>query len=156
MLAVSGIDSTIKIFSPDARARRDAAAGIGVKRPDTSSFSSLGLGWHPRNMASRPTAATNGNNRQEQQQQTAADSVTSEPAFLRDIDLGDFAVAPDGLESRRRMHEVYNITSMNDMTRRRGSAVPRVALTANMLAVLTRRIEDGEAISVEGNDCVVM
>jgi nuclear receptor interaction protein len=41
MLAVSGIDHTIKIFSPDARAREVARRGQGVSAHDPSSFSSL-------------------------------------------------------------------------------------------------------------------
>ncbi|KAF2095638.1 wd and tetratricopeptide repeat protein [Rhizodiscina lignyota] len=41
MIAVSGIDHTIKIFSPDARARRDARLGIGVRKVDESDFSSI-------------------------------------------------------------------------------------------------------------------
>jgi hypothetical protein len=42
MIAVSGIDSTVKIFSPDARARADAAAARhGIRAVDPATFSSV-------------------------------------------------------------------------------------------------------------------
>ena len=41
MLAVSGIDSTIKIFSPDARLQHDARAGVNIANPSGTSSSSL-------------------------------------------------------------------------------------------------------------------
>jgi WD40 repeat protein len=43
MLAVSGIDHTVKIFSPDGRQRFDAKRGIGIEESDHSTFSSIGL-----------------------------------------------------------------------------------------------------------------
>jgi nuclear receptor interaction protein len=46
-LAVSGIDNTIKIFSPDRRAQEDARHGINILNPD-----------HPANMFG--TRARNG------------------------------------------------------------------------------------------------
>lgn len=42
VLAVSGIDHTIKIFSPDARAQDDARAGINIANQGSSGISSLG------------------------------------------------------------------------------------------------------------------
>lgn len=41
MLAVSGIDSTIKIFSPDARLQHDARTGVNIANPRGTSSSSL-------------------------------------------------------------------------------------------------------------------
>jgi DDB1- and CUL4-associated factor 6 len=35
-LAVSGIDNTIKIFSPDRRAQDDAQRGVNILNPDSS------------------------------------------------------------------------------------------------------------------------
>lgn len=43
IIAVSGIDSTVKIFGGDARARKDAALGIGIEEIDREGFSSIGL-----------------------------------------------------------------------------------------------------------------
>jgi nuclear receptor interaction protein len=48
MLAVSGIDSTVKIFSPDRRQRFDAKRGIGIEESDHSTFSTLHLGGRRR------------------------------------------------------------------------------------------------------------
>jgi nuclear receptor interaction protein len=48
MLAVSGIDSTVKIFSPDGRQRYDAKRGIGIEESDHSTFSTLHLGGRRR------------------------------------------------------------------------------------------------------------
>ncbi|KAF2435378.1 WD40 repeat-like protein [Tothia fuscella] len=42
ILAVSGIDHTVKVFSPDARDRRNARRGVGIERSDHSTFSSIG------------------------------------------------------------------------------------------------------------------
>ncbi len=44
VLAVSGIDHTIKIFSPDARAQDDACAGINIADHGSSGVSSLTSG----------------------------------------------------------------------------------------------------------------
>ena len=44
MLAVSGIDHTVKIFSPDAYARSRAKKGIGIDSTDSTGFSSLSSG----------------------------------------------------------------------------------------------------------------
>ena len=43
IVAVSGIDSTVKIFGVDGRARRDACLGVGVEEVDREGFSSIGL-----------------------------------------------------------------------------------------------------------------
>lgn len=47
ILAVSGIDHTVKIFSPDGRAQQDAAAGVNLSRSlnDSSGYTST---LHPR------------------------------------------------------------------------------------------------------------
>jgi nuclear receptor interaction protein len=98
-MAVSGIDHTIKIFSPDANAQRNARKGVGVQSSDPADFSSLSFSRRRRNRSDeddddeRPTEA-------------ASDS--------------DDEVAPNGLRSRKRMHEAYQITSKNDMDRKGG------------------------------------
>ncbi|KAB8349835.1 hypothetical protein FH972_023848 [Carpinus fangiana] len=49
LLAVSGIDRTVKLFAADARARRDAWNGRGVDNDDEEhSFSALGFARHRR------------------------------------------------------------------------------------------------------------
>ena len=114
MLAVSGIDHTIKIFSPDARAREAARLGRGIEAHDASGFSSLA--WPPRYGGRRRAA------------RHSSSSATSEPAVGRtghendeDEDDNDDYVAPSGLASRRRLHQSYQITQQNDVERMGGN-----------------------------------
>jgi nuclear receptor interaction protein len=106
MLAASGIDHTIKIFSPDARAREAARLGSGVGAVDSSTFSSIS--WMRRRRQNRQAG------------------VTSEPAVDAAVEARDAAdddeyVAPGGLTSRKRMHLEYQITSQNDVERQGGN-----------------------------------
>lgn len=114
LLAISGIDHTIKIFSPDARAREAARLGRGVAAADASDFSSIS--WSSGVRGRRPR-------RQSRQMET-----TSEPAMPSDADgrvreeeLDDEYVAFGGLASRKRMHQEYQITSQNDVARQGGN-----------------------------------
>lgn len=114
MLAVSGIDHTIKIFSPDARAREAARLGRGIEAHDASGFSSLA--WPPRYGGRRRAA------------RHSSSSATSEPAVGRtdhdnedDENDNDEYVAPSGLASRRRLHQSYQITQQNDVERMGGN-----------------------------------
>lgn len=100
MIAVSGIDSTIKIFSPDARNRRDAALANGVEEADHSTFSSI-LGH------SRDRDGNNGD----------------DPADNREAVEGEYEGherSLKGLRGRQRLHEVYEIQSRNEMRNQRG------------------------------------
>ena len=107
MLAVSGIDHTIKIFSPDARAREAARLGRGIEAHDASEFSSLA--WPPRFGRRRVSR------RSESQ-------TTSEPAVAAAPDeFDDEYVTPTGLASRKRMHESYQIMQQNDVERQGGN-----------------------------------
>ncbi|GAB7326331.1 hypothetical protein MBLNU13_g10299t1 [Cladosporium sp. NU13] len=114
MLAVSGIDHTIKIFSPDARAREAARLGRGIEAHDASGFSSLA--WPPRYGGRRRAT------------RHSSSSATSEPAVGRtsnetddDENDNDEYVAPSGLTSRRRLHQSYQITQQNDVERMGGN-----------------------------------
>ena len=88
LLAVSGIDHTIKIFSPDARAQDDAHAGVnlGVSATGFSGYSSL---------SSHRTRRRDNSNAEDQS-------------------------VGDGLSSRKRMHQSYQIVSQNDLEREGG------------------------------------
>ena len=114
MLAVSGIDHTIKIFSPDARAREAARLGRGIEARDASQFSSLA--WPPRMGRRRPSRRSGSQNES---------SVTSEPAMPpraeEDDDEDDEYVAPNGLASRKRLHQSYQIMQQNDVERQGGN-----------------------------------
>ncbi|KAJ9665507.1 hypothetical protein H2201_004389 [Coniosporium apollinis] len=166
LLAVSGIDHTIKIFSPDARARHDAIRGIGVTAADASTFSSLGFGRSRMRRRAAPTSAATGS--------TDAEAGPARPENHREdraVDEGgssddERAQAPNGLPSRRRMHMEYQITSQNDVDRRGGNR--DAFITRSMLAQLAARIQarqmagegggEGEegVLVIEGEDCVVM
>ncbi|KAM0691777.1 hypothetical protein Q7P36_007977 [Cladosporium allicinum] len=116
MLAVSGIDHTIKIFSPDARAREAARLGRGVEAHDASEFSSIA--WPPR-YGGRRRASRRSTSHSE------SGGATSEPAMDRrdedDENDNDDYVAPSGLASRRKLHESYQITQQNDVERQGGN-----------------------------------
>ena len=108
MLAVSGIDHTIKIFSPDGRAREDARNGVGVTPSDSSGFSSLGIGRTRHGVRRPPRTSDVGT--------TAEENATKSPE-----DDEEGALGPNGLSSRQRMHLEYRITSQNDVERRGGN-----------------------------------
>lgn len=117
MMAVSGIDHTIKIFSPDSRAREAARLGRGIEAHDASDFSSLA--WPPRMGRRRNTRRSSSH--------TEANGATSEPAFAQrnqdddENDDDEEYVAPAGLASRKRMHDSYQITQQNDVERQGGN-----------------------------------
>ncbi|KAF1841591.1 WD40 repeat-like protein [Cucurbitaria berberidis CBS 394.84] len=99
-MAVSGIDHTIKIFSPDTRLQRNARKGIGTQSSDPHSFSSLNWARNRRNRDQAPG------------------SEPDPPAEA--LSDSDEEVAVNGLSSRKRMHQAYQITSKNDMDRKGG------------------------------------
>ena len=130
MLAVSGIDHTIKIFSPDARAREAARLGRGIEAHDASGFSSLA--WPPRYGGRRRAA------------RHSSSSATSEPAVGRrtsnenddDEDDNDDYVAPSGLTSRRRLHQRHQITQQNDVDRMGGNQDAFITVSSQIFLTL--------------------
>ncbi|KAK6001398.1 hypothetical protein QM012_002729 [Aureobasidium pullulans] len=155
MLAVSGIDHTIKIFSPDSRAREAARLGRGIEAVDSSTFSSIS--WMRRRRQNRQAGVTS---------EPAVDAGAEERNAADDENY----VAPGGLASRRRMHLEYQITSQNDVERQGGNQ--ETFITRSMLASLAQHLrrqraegggegEDGEGGPfpggrvVIGDDCVV-
>jgi nuclear receptor interaction protein len=117
MLAVSGIDHTIKIFSPDARAREAARLGRGVEAHDASQFSSIA--WPPRRGGRRRTSRRSTSH-------SESGGATSEPAMDRhdeenENDQYNYVLAPNGLASRRRLHERDQIMQQNDVERQGGN-----------------------------------
>jgi len=153
MLAASGIDHTIKIFSPDARAREAARLGSGVGAVDSSTFSSIS--WMRRRRQNRQAGATS---------EPAVNAGTEAQNAVDD----DEYVALGGLTSRKRMHLEYQITSQNDVERQGGNQ--ETFITRSMLASLAQHLrrqraeggaegEDGEGGAggrvVVGEDCVV-
>lgn len=130
MMAVSGIDHSIKIFSSDANDQWKARKGIGVHPADSGRFSSLAFGTRRR--TPRPSAATDA-----PRDPTASDDDDDE-------------VAEDGLKSRKALHNLYKITSKNDMDRKGGRE--DAFITRALLAQLHRRLQAHRHGEVDGED----
>lgn len=122
IIAASGIDHTIKIFSSDARARRDARLGIGVRKVDESEFSSIqGLGLGRRRRRTRaadpsPSAVNEAEAQAAEERRTWAEG--GEDSEEEDGNGNGPPVAEGGLASKRRMWDEYRIRSQNDSDRR--------------------------------------
>ncbi|KAH7406157.1 hypothetical protein DE146DRAFT_609062 [Phaeosphaeria sp. MPI-PUGE-AT-0046c] len=122
VVQVSGIDHTIKIFSPDARDQYNARKGIGVQSADPG-LSSLQWGRRRRARAAERDNDEDGNDNAEAHSTEArATEVQSD---------SDDEVAYNGLRSRKRMHEAYQITSQNDMDRKGGREDYFISVNAN-------------------------
>lgn len=141
-MAVSGIDHTIKIFSPDTRDQSNARKGIGVQSADSNGFSSLN--FTRRRKPSRP----------EPEVEAADDEALSD---------SESEYAANGLKSRKRMHQAYQITSKNDMDRRGGR--DDYFISQAVFAQLARHIaanqgdtgeEESGPIVITEDDCSVM
>lgn len=100
MIACSGIDSTVKIFGPggESREREAAEKGIDVANPGGSVHSSLRYGG--RRGARRPRDGDDGDSDDTDEEETTGSRK---------------------LKSRRAMHRSYEITSQNDVERRRSA-----------------------------------
>ncbi|KKY18394.1 putative wd repeat-containing protein [Phaeomoniella chlamydospora] len=117
MIAASGIDNTVKIFSPDARMQDEARKGNNIANPGGIPESSLGLG-------NRRTSAT------------SPESTTTA-----------------GLTSRRRVDQMYQIISSNDVSRQGG--VGDAYLTRSMLARIAASINRGQGGLGQGGQIVI-
>lgn len=167
VLAVSGIDSTVKIFSADKRARRDARRGVGVAAMDSGNFSSLRLGGRVRGVRAPVTEPAVANTEAGiGGKEVDSDDTDTEPLH-----------APNGLSSRKRMASEYEITSRNDHDRRGGNRdafITRGVLARLAQQIMNRRAqaggggggggegqnigvmnEDGEMV-VDTGDCEIM
>ncbi|USP82491.1 WD repeat protein iqw1 [Curvularia clavata] len=141
LMAVSGIDHTVKIFSPDAHLQRNARKGVGVHSADPASFSSIRWGRRGRAVSTEASAETE-----------------TEPAVETPSDSDD-EVVPGGLSSRRRMHQSYQITSQNDMDRKGGR--DDYFISQAVFAQLARHLARGQAAGggeegEEGNEAIVI
>jgi DDB1- and CUL4-associated factor 6 len=116
MIACSGIDSTVKIFGPagESRERHAAEKGVDIANPGGTVHSSLRFGG-------RRNARHRGNGEAED----------------GDDDDGDEA-ASRGLKSRRAMHRSYEITSQNDVGRRRNADEIGYGTVSSMEELLAR------------------
>ena len=112
VLAVSGIDHTIKIFSPDHRAQADAQAGINI------------------------SSAANGS--------SGCSSLSGRRRAGRDSDMNDWS-REEGLSSRKRMHQSYQIVSQNDMQRKGGMRDAFITVSADGPFMRMRAVQVGFA-----------
>ena len=112
VLAVSGIDHTIKIFSPDYRAQTDAQEGINISSATngSSGFSSL----------SGRRRAGRGSNHED-------------------------PCGKEGLSSRKRMDQSYQIVSQNDMQRKGGMRDAFITVRADGPFMRMRAVQVGFA-----------
>ncbi|CZT22683.1 related to WD repeat-containing protein [Ramularia collo-cygni] len=137
MLAVSGIDHTIKIFGADARARERARLGQGTEAHDPESFSSIA--WPMRIGRRTVRRRTSG----------SEPTVTAEEQAAMDVDEddGEDYVAPNGLSSRRRMHDSYRIMQANNVERESGSEEAYISLPhAQLLQLLLGQLGNAGAV----------
>ncbi|MCJ1402476.1 hypothetical protein MMC11_005696 [Xylographa trunciseda] len=112
LIAVSGIDHTIKIFSPDRRSQQDARAGLNLGTTATGSTGHSTVFMRPP-----PRTSTN-----------ASAEIATDPrngsAAAEDNDDGfnsdDYHAMNGGLASRKRMRDSYQIVSQNDVDRQGG------------------------------------
>ena len=112
VLAVSGIDHTIKIFSPDYRAQADAQAGINI------------------------SSATHGS--------SGFSSISGRRRAGRGSNAED-ACREEGLSSRKRMHQSYQIVSQNDVQRKGGMRDAYITVSANGPLMRMRVVQVGFA-----------
>jgi DDB1- and CUL4-associated factor 6 len=154
MLAISGIDSTVKIFSADARSRRDAIrAENGVSAIDPSVFSSIGLG--PDDINDSESSGDESYIPDINTPEEDEESETSEFEKER--------VADKGLRSKKRMGREYKITSKNDMIRRseiqsqniRSQGVYQM-LAAQLAQQMRSRDVDGGELDADNPECMIM
>ncbi|KAF1814974.1 WD40 repeat-like protein [Eremomyces bilateralis CBS 781.70] len=157
MIATSGIDNTIKIFSADARARHAARMALGVSASDPEEHSSIRLGGRAavRLRESSPeestyggpssTGATGPSNRS-RSPSTASLSGSDrgpnlEPAVLVDDEPEDMEfTALDGLSSMQRMAEEYQIIAANESD----GAAHRVYTGHAVAALLAQHLQGGD------------
>jgi nuclear receptor interaction protein len=127
MSACSGIDNTVKIFSPDAYVRRNAALAIGVEQADPTNFPSIMYG---RRRGGNDATDDNANGLEGAEGEYDGHKRTEK-----------------GLKSRQRLHKAYELASQNDARSSRGmdstfisSSVVQVRSPASAADVSSRRI----------------
>lgn len=118
MLAVSGIDSTIKIFGVGSRERRNAERGIDVANPGGAVHSSLRFGGRFRMAAFEPEDDHDHDRDDAETTNITQAADQTDPSNGVDSDSDDHTIAPNGLASRKAMHRNYEIMNQNDVARR--------------------------------------
>lgn len=109
ILAVSGIDSTVKIFGVGNRERRNAERGMNIANPGGAVHSSLRFGGRHR---MRNFEA------EDEEDEDDANTNGDHTTAVNDDSDDDKAIAANGLKSRQAMHRNYEIMNQNDVARR--------------------------------------
>ncbi|KAF2202897.1 WD40 repeat-like protein [Delitschia confertaspora ATCC 74209] len=130
-MAVSGIDHTIKIFSPDPHAQLNARKGIGIH---PSTFSRL-----------EPFSRS----RRRRYESTSESAVPRSSELDTDDEEEEKDIGPNGLSSRKRMNLEYQITSQNDQDRKGGNR--DAFITRVLLAQLAQRARENEQVDGSEN-----
>ncbi len=139
MMAVSGIDHTVKIFSPDQRAQWDARHGIHLARQGYTGRSSLGFTRFGRrrpgtDVASLTTASAasrsgaNGTGSDNTHDDVDRDDDDDDAA---EEDIASIPATNGGLASRRRLHMAYEITSQNEERRQGGRRETTISVSSS-------------------------
>lgn len=130
------------------RDQSNARKGIGVRSADSGGFSSLNWGRRRRAPSAEPIS-TRSHNADESDAEEQADDGDSESESDSDLE-----VAPNGLTSRKRMHQAYQITSQNDMERKGGREdyfISRAVFAQLARHIAAQQRGDGEGAE-EGED----
>ena len=130
-----------KIFSPDQLARSNARKGIGVMAADPAGWSSINHGRRG-GVGSRRV--------RQQQAATTASTVNLDSHVEAHMESEETDTepppGPNGLASRKRMDQEYQITSRNDIERQGGNreaVISRAMLT--QIAARMRAARNGNA-----------
>ena len=153
MLAVSGIDHTVKIFSADHRAQRDARLGhnlAATQNQSESNFTTIGRRRFVRPPRRRQSTTAHESllDEDDRDDDHSADRAVDKPRHPVLDEDSDDAFLPlqpasrSGLASRRRMHDSYAIVSNNDVEREGGlhDAYITVGLAALVRPVQVQRL----------------
>ena len=135
MLAVSGIDHTIKIFSPDRRAQRDARLGINLGTSANHSAGRSSLRWPGIRRRPRSTEDNGENGSSSSREHSRTNDSETESL----LDENTAERRNGGLSSRRRLHEEYQIVSQNDVERQGGMRDAFMTVSRNFLSVVASR-----------------
>ena len=161
MLAVSGMDHTIKIFSPDRRAQYEARNGISVveggpkRRPRSRRF----WLWYERNRrdaehGAEPGAAEDRLQREWPRRASVTGDSTGDDARSTteagnedgddddqvddgEVDVAGLPARNGGLPGRRRLHELCQIAAQNEQRRQGG--VHDARLTVSLQSIVSCR-----------------
>lgn len=147
MIAVSGIDHTIKIFSPDQPSQYDARNGIniGASATGSSGHSSVFMS-RPRVQRFHPAMlnTTNGDDNKTGQCESEVEEA--------DTDTHDLNTRNGGLASRKSMHKSYQIISQNDAERHGGMRDAYITVRGPSFPIRSTQMDFAAWLSLWGSE----